>query len=114
MINLKKRIKEKLLDSPYTIEKLAGECGMTKQTLHNIFNKNDIKLSQLESISQVLGEDLFYFLRDEAVAVNENSGEYKNTIRTELEIMKKENESLKKEIKLLEEMVSILKEKKEA
>ena len=63
MIQLEQKIKAKLKERNLTIEKLAVYSGITKQTVHNIFKKNDIKLSQLKRISEVLHVDLEYFLQ---------------------------------------------------
>jgi transcriptional regulator with XRE-family HTH domain len=48
-----------------TIEALGAKAGMTKATLHNIFNKNDSKLSHLQRIAEVLQVPVFYLLGEE-------------------------------------------------
>lgn len=55
MFNIEKCIKDALRVKSKSVEELAKEAGTTKQTLYNIFNKDDAKLSQLYSISKALG-----------------------------------------------------------
>jgi transcriptional regulator with XRE-family HTH domain len=102
MINLEAKIKGKLKEKTLTIEKLAVYSGVTKQTIHNIFKKNDIKLSQLERIAEVLHVDVDYFFIE---ANNSTPPPAKNT---ELEL---ELSSLKRENDLLREMMDIIKQK---
>ena len=43
------------MDLGLTIIELAEKAGLTKGTIHNIFNTGDARLSQLEAIGKVLG-----------------------------------------------------------
>ncbi len=105
MINLEEKIKAKLKERNLTIEKLAVYSGITKQTVHNIFKKNDIKLSQLRRISEVLHVDLEYFLLEKPTDKKVNEVELKSSkIWSEVNLLKREND-------LLREMVEIIKHK---
>lgn len=105
MINLEQKIKAKLKERNLTIEKLAVYSGITKQTVHNIFKKNDIKLSQLKRISEVLHVELEYFLLDKSAENKNNEIELKtDRIWSEVNLLKREND-------LLREMVEIIKHK---
>ena len=107
MINLESKIKLKLKEHSLTIEKLAVFSGVTKQTIHNIFKKNDIKLSQLERISNVLKVDLKYFLLDETQGTSfqiDSKSNNKVEDRGELDSLKREND-------LLREMMELLRQK---
>ena len=105
MINLEEKIKAKLKERNLTIEKLAVYSGITKQTVHNIFKKNDIKLSQLRRISEVLHVDLEYFLLEKPTGKKVNEVELKSSkIWSEVNLLKREND-------LLREMVEIIKHK---
>ena len=107
MINLETKIKSKLKERSLTIEKLAVYSGVTKQTIHNIFKKNDIKLSQLERISEVLNVDIDYFFFDiENLLKPSNVGSDYKSEQLEIEL-----NSLKRENHLLREMMDILKHK---
>ena len=106
MINLETKIKHKLKERALTIEKLAVYSGVTKQTIHNIFKKNDLKLSQLERISKVLSVNVEYFFFDEATNTEEEDS--KNLNGGILEIQMK---SLQRENNLLREMMDLLKQK---
>lgn len=110
MINLEAKIKIKLKERALTIEKLAVYSGVTKQTIHNIFKKNDIKLSQLNRISKVLNVDIDYFFFD----VDE-------LLRTDalmedpkLDHLETEVNGLRRENHLLREMMELLKQKEPA
>ena len=104
MIQLEQKIKAKLKERNLTIEKLAVYSGITKQTVHNIFKKNDIKLSQLKRISEVLHVDLEYFLLDTAEQTNKAIELKADKIWSEVNQLKREND-------LLREMVQIIKHK---
>ena len=105
MINLETKIKRKLKERTLTIEKLAVYSGVTKQTIHNIFKKNDIKLSQLERIADVLNVKVDYFFIEENETIPQKLSSSRN-IELELELS-----SLKRENDLLREMMDILKQK---
>jgi transcriptional regulator with XRE-family HTH domain len=105
MINLETKIKSKLKERILTIEKLAVYSGVTKQTIHNIFKKNDIKLSQLERISEVLNVKVDYFFIEDNETKQPHLSSSRN-IELELELT-----SLKRENDLLREMMDILKQK---
>ena len=107
MINLENKIKHKLKEHSLTIEKLAVFSGVTKQTIHNIFKKNDIKLSQLERISGVLKVDLKYFLADQEEGTSFQVDSKDQTLAEG----GKEVDSLKRENDLLREMMDLLKQK---
>jgi transcriptional regulator with XRE-family HTH domain len=113
MINLEKKIKRKLAEQKLTIEKLSLLAGFTKQTMHNIFNKNDIKLSQLYKVAKVLQTNVSYFFEEEMkkYRVEESQQEYSKKESPDLEHMKLENTSLKRENELLREMNEMLKSK---
>ena len=103
MINLEQRIKEKLSGTTLSIERLAIRAGITKQTLHNIFNKNDVKLSQLIKISEVLNTDLAFFLDiDQKRKDAGNSDNSNDNLKLEIDSLQRENQ-------LLREMVDMLK-----
>ena len=59
MFNIEKCIKNALRESGKTAEGLAAESGMTKQTLYRLFNRDDAKLSQLESLAKALGVSIY-------------------------------------------------------
>ena len=104
-MNLEEKIKAKLKERNLTIEKLAVYSGITKQTVHNIFKKNDIKLSQLRRIAEVLHVDLEYFLLENPTDKKVNEVELKSSkIWSEVNLLKREND-------LLREMVEIIKHK---
>ena len=102
MINLETKIKGKLKEQTLTIEKLAVYSGVTKQTIHNIFKKNDIKLSHLERIAEVLHVNVNYFFADEEKTSFTPSKD--NELELELNGLKREND-------LLRQMMEILKQK---
>jgi transcriptional regulator with XRE-family HTH domain len=107
MINLEVKIKQKLKEHSLTIEKLAVFSGVTKQTIHNIFKKNDIKLSQLERISGVLKVDLEYFLLGQGTGTSfqvDSKVGLASEVGNELDSLKREND-------LLREMMELLKQK---
>ncbi len=64
MIHLEEKIKPLLAQKKMSIEKLAVLIGTTKQSLHNAFNKNDLRLSQLEKICTVLEVSISYFFSE--------------------------------------------------
>ncbi len=116
-MNLEKKIKQKLAGTTLSIERLAGKAGITKQTLHNIFNKNDIKLSHLIKISEALNVDLSYFVEPEGggrkkIGVNSQLVEESTTVQMQVVRLKEENKGLVKENELLREMIDILKKGK--
>jgi len=107
MINLETKIKHKLKERALTIEKLAVYSGVTKQTIHNIFKKNDVKLSQLDRISKVLNVEVEYFFFD----TNNSSSAPTLLQDPKLSELETEVDSLKRENNLLREMMDLLKEK---
>lgn len=104
MIQLEQKIKTKLKERNLTIEKLAVYSGITKQTVHNIFKKNDVKLSQLKRISEVLNVGLDYFLLEGTDHKNKAIELKADKIWSEVNQLKREND-------LLREMVEIIKHK---
>ena len=106
MINLETKIKHKLKEKALTIEKLAVYSGVTKQTIHNIFKKNDVKLSQLERISDVLSVNVEYFFFNP-----ETDSSEVNSKNSKLNHLETEMNSLKRENNLLREMMELLRQK---
>jgi transcriptional regulator with XRE-family HTH domain len=107
MINLETKIKRKLKEKALSIEKLAVYSCVTKQTIHNIFKKNDIKVSHLQRISEVLNVDVeYFFLGVEDLLETVDILEKPKLNQLEMEV-----NSLKRENQLLREMMDLLKEK---
>ncbi|MDB4834996.1 helix-turn-helix domain-containing protein [Cyclobacteriaceae bacterium] len=102
MENLEAKIKTKLKEHSLTIEKLAVYSGVTKQTMHNIFKKDDVKLSHLRRIAQVLNVNVDYFI---------SSGDNTKRIDKESSQLWTEVNSLKRENNLLREMLELIKHK---
>jgi transcriptional regulator with XRE-family HTH domain len=54
MKEIERIIKNRLMDLDMSIEELAKKSGLSKGTVHTIFNTGDARLSQLDAISKAL------------------------------------------------------------
>jgi transcriptional regulator with XRE-family HTH domain len=62
MTNLETNIKARLEQLGWTITQLASSAGTTEQTLHNLFNKGDAKLSLLSAIADAMMVTINYLV----------------------------------------------------
>lgn len=126
MRNISDTIRELAQKKKISLEKLAVTAGMTNPTLHSILNKNDAKISQLESIAAVLNVSPVIFFDESATnpIINQvtgiNHGSIKQQVqlsslsdcRRELEKALMEIEYLKQATAAKDEMIAILRERK--
>ncbi len=117
MFNLEKKIKVLLTKNKISIENLAFSIGITKNTLLNVFKKNEINTKYLVKISEHFGMPMSYFFEDGDgsynVANSQNGNGNKNTqiVNERCNSLAIENEYLKKQIKDKEEIINLLKNK---
>jgi len=121
MFSLEKKIKILLTKNNISIEKLAFSIGITKNTLLNVFKKNEINTKYLVKISEHFDMPMSYFFDEDCNNVkienvgNETTGNGNKignvSINNENEKLKIENEYLKKQIKDKEEIINLLKNK---
>lgn len=77
LINISLIVKRKLTEKGISIPQLASELGMTKQNLYAMLNNNDLKISVLEKISQILNIPVLSLL-DEKNLVQDPAVGYQN------------------------------------
>ena len=56
-----KFLKEKLLNTDYTLAHIAARMGVSSQALNSTFNASDVKSSTLEKLCDALSLDLSFF-----------------------------------------------------
>jgi len=68
-----------------SLEKLAIQAGITNATLHSILNKNDAKISQLESLASILGvSPVIFFSNESGTQTNYSQSATINTGKMEI------------------------------
>ncbi len=107
MNTLKKKIVEKCEQMGITLSELASRAGFSEQTLYNIFNRGDGKLSHIKDIASVLGVSVVWLLEEqsgEAPVVNKevrsgyiDATKYYKLLEKYNGLLEKENISLAKE-----------------
>lgn len=61
MLLLKTSITKKCAEKNISLSKLEALCGMGKNYIHTIFNKDDVQLSTLRKIAEVLQMEMWEF-----------------------------------------------------
>ncbi len=97
MKSIQKEVKKWVFENRKSIDEAAQQSNLTNRTLYNIFNSNDLKVSQLKNISKTIGVDMkFWFementFQNNTNNLNENSFELKNLmtelLKTQLKIV---------------------------
>ena len=54
-MNISKKIRKLLIDADVTLTKLAGLLDTSTNNLNNKFRRNDLRISEIENIANVLG-----------------------------------------------------------
>ncbi len=65
MKSIQKEAKKWMFENQTNISGLAEKVQMTVKALYKIFHSNDLKISQLESISKVIGVKISYWFEEE-------------------------------------------------
>ena len=111
MVNLEKFLKVKLMDRPdLNFEKLAHQCKIAPSTMTAILKRNDIKVSQLETIANTLNVSVHDFFK-EGYQTGPNTIQVAEEPSPEYNVYKVKCEHMEKEIALLEKLVAQYEEK---
>lgn len=122
MFNIEKRItnalkRAALKGQSISHDKLAADAGVSKQTLYNIFSRDDAKLSQLYRLAKVLeislyetfeveGEDFPPFVEGKSLSV---SGTLANSNLSKIKDLEEKNKDLEEKNALYKDYIDNLK-----
>jgi len=94
--NIEITLNEILAKKKLTIPKLAEKIGMSKQNLYPMIKNNDMHISTLQKICEVLEVPINYFFDEKySILIAENTQKKKVFVQIELEDGKDEEKILK-------------------
>ena len=109
-----KKIREK---KGYSQNKIANLLGISQKTYSNIeSDKSKVSIEQLAEISKILDFDLFDFLQEQGLVINQSHFDFKDNSNNALYISNmpdKMQQLYEAQIQQLKEMVQLLKEQLE-